>query len=503
MISERTKMNKVSSIIHSTKIFLQRNFERFSTSEFYTNNVGNNSSRSIYWLIVVTVIIVSISLDQWNADNRVITSDIKGYYTYLPATFIHHDLSLKFIGENIDFFRGKVWFHVLPDGSQLIQFTYGLSLLYLPFFLLAHLFSYILGFEPNGYTILYKIALVLSSIFYFALGLHFLRKTLLRYFNELSAGLTLLSLAIGTNLLYYLTYEAPMSHAYSFSIISVFLYLTTLWHDKPDFKKSLLIGLLSGLIVLLRPTNVVVAFVFILWNVHSFQSLKDRLLLFLNKYYLIITILFFAFLVWVPQFLYWKYITGDFLFFSYGDRAYFFFLDPEVTNILFSYRKGWLLYTPLMLLAVFGIPFLYKRIKGTVLPISVFLFINVWVLASWCFWWFGGGFGSRGMIDSYGIMAFPLAGFFYSIFSVKKKWLNILVVGITLLLIYFNTFQVRQYANGAIHYVSMTKKAYWETFAKLKPNRDFYDYLEYPDYKSVEKRILRAKGKLPEVNEEN
>jgi uncharacterized membrane protein len=124
-------------------------------------------------------------------------------------------------------------------------------------------------------------------------------------------------------------------------------------------------------------------------------------------------------------------------------------------------------------------------------------------LASWCFWWFGGGFGSRGFIDSYGIMAIPLAGFFHGIFSLKKKWLNAVVIVITFVMIYFNTFQVRQYMNGAIHYVSMTKKAYWETFGKLRPTEDYYDYLEYPDYESVERRILEAKGKLEKEDVQN
>ena len=63
------------------------------------------------------------------------------------------------------------------------------------------------------------------------------------------------------------------------------------------------------------------------------------------------------------------------------------------------------------------------------------------------------------------------------------------------LLVWFNLFQTKQYKNGAIHYVSMTKGAYWETFLKSRPTQEFYDKLEFPDYKSVEDRIKAVREK--------
>jgi len=41
----------------------------------------------------------------------------------------------------------------------------------------------------------------------------------------------------------------------------------------------------------------------------------------------------------------------------------------------------------------------------------------------------------------------------------------------------------------------MTKKAYWETFLKLKPTQKYQDALEFPDYRGVEQRIIEAKQK--------
>jgi hypothetical protein len=202
-------------------------------------------------------------------------------------------------------------------------------------------------------------------------------------------------------------------------------------------------------------------------------------------------------LVWIPQFLYWHKITGSYFYFSYGDRAWFFFNDPQIINVLFSYRKGWLLYTPVMLFSLIGIPFLIKYWKEAFLPVLVFTMLNIYIISSWCFWWYGGSYGLRALIDSYGILAFPFAAF--------VKWLleqKILVKTIVLFLFLFfishNIFQIAQFRNGAIHYISMTKKAYWESFGKLKPTPQFYKFLEFPDYKGVEEKIRQAKMKKKE-----
>ena len=84
-------------------------------------------------------------------------------------------------------------------------------------------------------------------------------------------------------------------------------------------------------------------------------------------------IIFFAFLVWIPQLLYWKTVTGNYLFYSYADEG-FFFLNPQILKGLFSYRNGWLIYSPVMFFALLGIPFLYRYAKDFFLPVMLFFF---------------------------------------------------------------------------------------------------------------------------------
>ena len=189
--------------------------------------------------------------------------------------------------------------------------------------------------------------------------------------------------------------------------------------------------------------------------------------------------------VWIPQFLYWKLVSGHFLFDAYGELGgVFHFNNPQIFNFLFSYRKGWLLYTPIMIIAILGLPILYFKMRQYFAAVSIYLIIMVYVLSSWWSWWFGGGYGMRALIDLYGILAIPFAAFLYYAYK-QKKIFGYLSAAIVIGFIWFSTFQSRQYVNGAIHYVGMTKEAYWETFMKPYPTDKYWHYLRMPDYDSA------------------
>ena len=74
-----------------------------------------------------------------------------------------------------------------------------------------------------------------------------------------------------------------------------------------------------------------------------------------------------------------------------------------------------------MLFAVAGIFYLPRYIKGVTLGISVFLVLNVYIIFSWWSWWYGGSFGARPMIDSYGILAIPLAAMIEQMLGMRKR----------------------------------------------------------------------------------
>ena len=121
------------------------------------------SKYAVYFCLLVVAVFILVSKD-WKRDNKIIAADVVSYYAYLPATFIFHDLKLE---KRATFDKGLFWPEPLPDGNKVIKTSMGMSMLYAPFFFGAHALAKILGFEALGYSPIYKIGLLLSSLFYF------------------------------------------------------------------------------------------------------------------------------------------------------------------------------------------------------------------------------------------------------------------------------------------------------------------------------------------------
>ena len=91
------------------------------------------------------------------------------------------------------------------------------------------------------------------------------------------------------------------------------------------------------------------------------------------------------------------------------------------------------------------------------------------------------------MIDSYGLMALPLAALIAK--KRKFKYLRHTIIIALFILTVFNQFQIQQYRNGAIHYWWMNKEAYWETFLKLRPTCKYWKVIQIPNYEKARKGV--------------
>lgn len=454
---------------------------------------------SLWALLISVFIVIYVNFDyaEWNEPKRILINDVLSYYSYLPATFIYQDISLEFKTKNPQKFGNKFWAQRSPNGKFVILMSSGLSMLYLPFFVAAHYMAPILGYEADGYTVPYRFALVMSSIFYLILGAIFLRKFLLRYFSRKVVAITLPVTILTTNLLWYATIEAPMSHVYSFTLITIFLYTMDKWYDHPSLKFTILIGLLVGIISLIRPTNIVVVLSLIFWKITSWEDVKNRILFLFKKWYLILTMILMCFIVWSPQFIYWKYVSGSFLYYSYPDSQGFFFNNPQLFNTLFSWRKGFLIYTPVMLFAVGGIGLLYKNNREFFWTVLIYFLASWYLISSWWSWWYGGSFGLRPFIDSYGVLSIGLAAFLTWLFKTKGIEKAILIV-FFLALTALSTWHFKRYYGGSIHWVAMTRAAYFDSFWRQHPSTDFYQKIRRPDNELAKQGIYKYADEAPE-----
>lgn len=359
-----------------------------------------------------------------------IWSDAEGYYLYLPALFINDGFEELTV-------RTEAQFKPF-EGTQKIftKYTCGVAIMEMPFFLGAHALTLATGGEADGFSDYYIRALQLAGIFYGFLGLLLLKKILARYFSEVVVMMAVTGFFLGTNLYHYILQEPGMSHVYSFFLFGVFVWFVPRFYERPGWRIFGGMGLLAGLIVLIRPTNILLLLYLLLYQVRSWEDAKNRGL-FIKEYIgqlLIAPVA--SFLVFVPQFLYWKYISGDWLIYSYGEEG-FNWLQPRIDMVLFHIKNGWLLFSPMAGLAILGCLVGSWRNRYNIAPIFLIWGLLLYITSSWWCWWFGGAFGHRQFVEFYVLLAIPYAWLFTQVFESKVLALKILLVLVWLLLGYY------------------------------------------------------------------
>lgn len=311
-----------------------------------------------------------------------IWADKAGYYVYLPAALKYQFNPEKF-PESMDIMTGKGFKLDAENGKVLTKYTCGVALMQVPFFWLADVFAEPLGFEADGFSPIYHWSVNVASVFYLVLGLILLRSFLRKRFGELASILVPLALFLGTNLYYYSIDETGMSHVYSFSLFCAFLYLlqTTDYLTRSSIKTGLLLGVLAGLIILIRPTNL------LFLTTYFFLDLSDKSALFsrvkrLLHFKILVPALLLAFVIILPQLLYWNYASGSMVNYSYGNEG-FNWTNPKLLNTWFSPNNGLFLYSPFYLLSLAALFWMVKSKKANGAFILILFMTLSYVLSSW------------------------------------------------------------------------------------------------------------------------
>jgi hypothetical protein len=141
----------------------------------------------------------------------------------------------------------------------------------------------------------------------------------------------------------------------------------------------------------------------------SFKNLKNGFnTLLTNKKSLIIGIVLFVAMASIQAVL-WYLQTGKFIVYSYQGES-FNFLDPHFYSILFSYKKGLFVYTPVLFIALLStFWFAFKRNFFMLTTWISFFVLLTYVLSSWWSWYYGCSYGLRAYVDYYAIFFIPFA----------------------------------------------------------------------------------------------
>lgn len=431
--------------------------------------------------IFVFIIIVAAGFYHHYGSAEIITWDVYGYYIYLPAIFQFNDTAqFLFAFDHLEQYNisSSLYQIVDAEGVKSPIYTMGMALVYLPFYLLAQLVAIIFpGIPADGLSAPYQWSIIFCSWFYSGMGLYYARKLLLQLkLKDSVIGITLPAIFLGTNYFHYATYENGMPHTYLMTLYIILCYQTIRWHLKPDLRTAAGIGLVTGILFLIRPSEIVALVIPLGYGIFNGLSLLIKY----NKIRIHISHFFIAFLVFTLmiflQLMFWKVNLGVWVFNGYAGH-HFDFLSPHIFDGLFSYRKGWLVYTPMAILALWGLTRIWKIDKRWFWVIIIYTILNIYIVLSWHIWWYASSFGMRALIQSFGVLIIPFA-FFVEHFSNKKSMYKfILTAGISILIV-FNQFQDWQYRNKILLKDEMTRTYYWKVFGKMTKDLQDRKYID-------------------------
>lgn len=401
-----------------------------------------------------------------------ISWDVFGYYLYLPALFYQNDLELKDVGfandarNTYDLSNTLYQVHELEGGGKVIQYTTGYAIISLPAFAAGHFIAGATGEPQDGYSMPYQISQTVWMLLICLLGLFVVRKVFLFYFNDNLSALLILLLVLATNYFVQITHNLTTQHGLLFTLQALVIWNLIQWHATDKGKHLILISIYFGLACITRPTEVVLFLLIFQWGFgNPYAALLGWIRTFKRRTLVLLTSIMLVFIIALPQFLYWKIATGHYFTNSYANHGEGLdFFHPYLKQFLFSFRKGWLIYTPIMFFAFVGLWVSFKNKLTFRFAALAFLLVNLYLTSSWTTWWYAGSFSQRAMVQSYPLMMVLIGASIQWLTKHQKiKWVIGFILGSLTAL---NLFQSWQYNEKILDSSRMTKSAYFSIFLK-------------------------------------
>ncbi|HYO49017.1 MAG TPA: glycosyltransferase family 39 protein, partial [Chloroflexia bacterium] len=347
--------------------------------------------------------------------SRIYASDEIQYFAYTHSLFFDGDLD--FSNQYLHFYESdKVKFQAIYEdlylkhepetGLPINVAPIGTGLLWMPSFAAAHGFvlaASALGADipADGYSQPYIVAICLTSYLYGCLGLllcYLLAKGL---FGSGVAALAVAAMWLATPLVFYTVVAPPWSHATSLFTVTLFLWYWNRTRRKEgrSLREWALLGASAGLMMLVREQDalfmVVPATEAAIALVGDWRAKVQGLGMNIRRWVVGLLLMgITAAVVFIPQLIAYRVITGNF-----GPSKVvsgkFTWTAPNALNVLFSPEHGLIPWTPVIVLALFGLALLWRRDRTLTLALSVALLLQVYVAGSFLTWQSAGSFGQR------------------------------------------------------------------------------------------------------------
>lgn len=364
---------------------------------------------------------------------RVAASDEIEYFSYLPSLLLDHDLQFRnqyeyFCNLDVeDCIRSRFQETFLnlktPTGLQINFAPMGTAVLWLPFYLVAHLMALLLqnvnpAFAANGVSLPYIYAVCLGSVFYGWAGIYLAYRIARAYVDDFLALAAALVILFATNAVYYVYVAPAFSHAASLFASALFVYVW--WRTRNpraqgDWKSWLALGASGGLMTMVREQEAVLFVIPLveaaiqLWRTltiqlnwtaeQSIERNKARNIKRVRPFLFGLIIMATSALVaFSPQFVVYRVLNGNLLP-AHNVTDKFTWDGAHIGDILFSNFHGLFSWTPIVLFAVVGLVLLWRKDKVLAAVFLIAFAAETFLLGSFSTWFGGAAFGMRRFIN--------------------------------------------------------------------------------------------------------
>jgi hypothetical protein len=357
--------------------------------------------------------------------NPLVHGDGVGYYAYLRAPIIQHNLRFEedWRHANLGFVELRMGSDNRLHADQYTTtgyldnlFTIGPAILWTPFFLLAHVAVLTADWfgthiPADGFSLPYRVLVAFGTAFYGFCGLLLSYLLASKFLDPSWALLATLAIWAGSSLPVYMYFNPFWSHAHSAFVVALFLWYWDRTRPNRTLGQWVLLGLISGLLVDVYFVNGVFLLIPLVESIQGyFGDLRSRDgaaalhrlgedLLYLAVFGIVI----------LPTLITRKIIFGGMFRFGAYTALPWNWHARYWRSVLFSSDHGVLSWTPLLCFALLGLflPFTGgKRVK-VYLALSAVAFY--YVISSYPFWDGLASYGNRFFISLTPVFVFGLA----------------------------------------------------------------------------------------------
>jgi len=401
-----------------------------------------------------------------------------GYYSYIASLVIDGDLYFENEFRHADSWhyrnyfdeRGNLRLHnYTRTGYVDNKFSVGPSILWAPFFLMAHAFVKLQNallradiqvspYPPDGFSLPYRYLCALGTAFYGFLGLVLAFTIAKAVTDEWSAFWATVGIWFASALPVYMYFLPFMSHAHSAFVCSLLVWYW--WRTYPSrvgesentpthlYAAWFLLGLLTGFAFTTYYVNLLLA-IFILadfveiWG-NRLGRHKGLPLPLLAMFYG-----FGLFLGWLPTGIIKWVLYGSPFQLGYGDPWWFH--DPRLLKVLFSSEHGLWSWTPIIFFACVGFIPLIRR-NPTLGWRCLLTFLVFWYfIASYDDWHGQSSFSNRFFVSLTPLFVCGLAAFLAWVREQKRAMALRFVPALIAVLVLWNIGFIFQWGTGLIN----------------------------------------------------